>query len=106
MTQRSSLESMNERIIHLITSDGKRKPVGIFFGEFNRSQIEVKWAKGGKTTIEVIANTSETQYKDTLAVLHATLQTIFRVVPNQVGISVAFLSIISRLRVNLWFVEN
>jgi hypothetical protein len=90
MTQRSSLESMNKWIIHFITSDGKRKPVGIFFGEFDRSQKEVQRVKGGKTTFEVIANTSETQYKDRLAVLHATHQAIFRVVPNQIGISAAF----------------
>lgn len=74
-----------------MSSDGKRKPNGLFFGEFIKSNKTAEWVGKGKATIDVLPmSPSELEYKNKLSVLHATHQTIFRIVPNQIGISAAF----------------
>jgi len=88
---RNSANSTKEWIIYHMMADGYRKAVGLFFGEFSQSESTVQWVKGGNSTILLIPiSPLDAGYKERLTVLLAPNQTIFRIVPNQIGISAAF----------------
>lgn len=84
-------QTMKEHIIYLHKSNGQLKPVGLFYGELRQSQKMAHWVRRDGMRIGVVPTPStDTGMRNKLSVLHSQDQTVFRVVPNQISVSVGF----------------
>jgi hypothetical protein len=84
-------QTMKEHTIYLYTRNGQLRPVGLFYGELRQSQKMAQWVRRDEARIEVVPTSSTvTGMRNRLSVLHSQDQTVFRIVPNQIGVSAGF----------------